>query len=366
MSSRVALPPPPERDFASDNTAGAHPAVLEALAAANAGHALPYGADGWTARCTERFRELFGRGETLLVWNGTGANVVGLMTMLRPADAVVCAAGAHINTDEAGAPERILGAKLIDLPTPDGKLRPERLGELAHLHGVEHHAQPAMVSITQSTESGTVYTPDEVAALSDRAHAMGMRVHMDGARLANAVAALSPSPDQAIATLRAITVDAGVDVLSFGGTKNGLIAGDAVVIFDTELARRAAFARKTTTQLASKMRFLAAQFLALLDDGLWYRNAAAANAMAALLYEGVAGLPPVSVAAPQVNSIFPILPTELAAVLGDWTFFWDWDSTVGPGLVQVRWMTAWDTTRQDVERFVAGVTSATRQRVPGH
>ena len=242
----MQLPTAPYRSFASDNASGAHPAVLDAVAAANDGHALAYGDDRWTRECESLFRELFGRGESYLAFNGTGANVFGLLALLRPAEAVVCAAGAHIDVDETGAAERILGAKLIPLATPRtgpaaGKLVPEQLADLAWMFGSEHHAQPAVVSITQSTELGTVYTPDEVAALCDAAHAIGMRVHMDGARIANATAALGASRR----VLRACTVDAGVDVITFGGTKNGLLGGEAVVFLDEALAARARYLRKS-------------------------------------------------------------------------------------------------------------------------
>ena len=228
------------------------------------------------ATCEGAFRDLFGDVTTLLTFNGTGANVLALATLLGPVDAVVCTDGAHIAYDEAGASERILGAKLIDLPTPDGKLRPEQIDEVSHLLGSPHHAQPAVVSITQSSELGTVYTADEVAAICDTAHRMGMSVHIDGARIANAAAALGGTE----AALRSFTVDAGVDVLTFGGTKNGLLGGEAVVFLRPDLALRAEYLRKQVTQLASKMRFVAAQFLAVLADGLWLQLAGHANAMA--------------------------------------------------------------------------------------
>jgi threonine aldolase len=349
----VQLPPPPQRSFASDNASGAHPDVIAAIIAANEGHALAYGADGWTAECRGRFAELFGGGEVLLTFTGTGGNVLGLTTLLRPVDAVVCAAGSHVNADEAGAMERIAGAKLIDLPAPDGKLVPEQLRDVASLLGHEHHVQPAVVSITQSTELGTVYTAAEVAALSETAHSLGMKVHMDGARIANATAALGSS----VGALRSITIDAGVDVLTFGGTKNGLLGGEAVVFLDAELAARAPYIRKTITQLPSKMRFVAAQFNALLESDLWLRNARHSNEMAALLYDAVAGIDGIEVAKPQVNGLFPTLPAELIAPLQAWSFFWDWDVAAN----QVRWMTSWDTTADDVERFAAGVAAAVDQ-----
>ena len=347
----VQLPPPPQRSFASDNASGAHPDVIAAIIAANDGHALAYGDDEWTRECNARFAELFGGSvETLLTFTGTGGNVLGLTTLLRPVDAVVCAAGSHVNSDEAGAMERIAGAKLIDLPADDGKLVAEQVRALAPLLGNEHHAQPAVVSITQSTELGTVYTANEVATLAETAHSLGMKVHLDGARIANATAALGSS----VATLRSFTLDAGVDVLTFGGTKNGLVGGEAVVFLDPALAERARYVRKMITQLPSKMRFVAAQFNALLDSDLWLRNARHSNEMAALLYDAVAGLDGIDVAKPQVNALFPILPREVIAPLQEWSFFWDWD-VADP---QVRWMTSWDTTADDVERFAAGVAAA--------
>ena len=232
----MPLPPPPRRSFASDNAAGAHPAVLDALVRANDGHALAYGDDEWTARCEVAFRQLFDADvTTLLTFNGTGANVLALLSLVGPAEAVICADGAHIAVDEAGAPERIIGAKLIDLPTPDGKLVPAQIDEVVALtRGGPHHAQPGVVSITQSTELGTLYTVAEIAALCEAAHGHGLTVHLDGARLANATAALGGD----VATLRAMTIDAGVDVVCFGGTKNGMVGGDAVVYLRPELTRR--------------------------------------------------------------------------------------------------------------------------------
>jgi threonine aldolase len=325
---------------------------VEAVARANDGHALAYGDDRWTRECEAAFRDLFGDVTTLLTFNGTGANVLALATLLGPVDAVVCVDGAHIAADEAGASERILGAKLIDLPAPDGKLRPEQVEEVAaRLLGPPHHAQPAVVSITQSTELGTVYTADEVAAICDTAHRLGLTVHVDGARIANATAALGGDE----ATLRSFTVDAGVDVLTFGGTKNGLLGGEAVVFLRPERARRAPYLRKQVTQLASKMRFVAAQFLALLADGLWLELAAHANTMSTRLHAATAGLPGVELGAqPPVNSLFPVLDADLGSALQQWSFFWPWD----PARNQFRWMTAWDTTDDDVARFAAGVEAA--------
>lgn len=348
---------PPARSFASDNAAGAHPEVIAAVERANQGHVLAYGDDPYTRRCEALFRELFDAPvETLLTFNGTGANVLALAMLLGPGEAVVCTEGAHIAVDETGAPERYLGAKLIDLPAPDGKLRPEQLQALRHLIGSQHQVQPGVVSITQSTELGGLYEIDEIAALCEVAHAMGMRVHLDGARLANATAALGGT----VETLRAMTIDAGVDVISFGGTKNGLLGGEAVVVCDPELLGAGRFLRKQVTQLASKMRFLAAQFVALLSDDLWLRSAAHANAMATRLYHATRSIPGVRLdSAPQVNSVFPILPREVIRPLQDWCFFWPWDVATN----QVRWMTAWDTTEADVGAFAAGVAEALAGRV---
>ena len=285
------------------------------------------------------------------MWNGTGANVMALAALIRPADCIVCSQWAHIAVDETGAPERVLGSKLLTVASADGKIVPAQLEEQAHLVGVQHHAQPGVVSITQSTELGTLYTPEEIAALCETAHRMGMKVHLDGARIANATAALGGT----VQALRSFTVDAGVDVVSFGGTKAGLAFGEAVVFLDPELARRAMFIRKQVTQLPSKMRFVAAQFNALLHDDLWIHLAEHSNAMGRRLYDATAGIAGLSYdAEPEVNSVFPILPRHLIAPLQDWCFFWDWDTTRN----QVRWMTAWDTTVADVDSFAAGVAAA--------
>lgn len=343
------MPAPPEREFASDNAAGAHPSIIEAILRANHGHALAYGDDAHTRECERRFCDLFGREvATFLTFNGTGGNVLALLALARPGDAVICSDWAHINVDETGAPERIVGAKLIDLPTPDGKLTPQQIEHEAHALGVPHHAQPAIVSITQSTELGTVYTADEVAAICEAAHRHGMRVHMDGARIANAVAAQGAST----AVLRSMTVDAGVDVITFGGTKNGMLGGEAVVFLDPTIGARGHYVRKTVAQLASKMRFVAAQFNALLEGDLWLELAVHSNRMASLLHDATCAIEGVELGPPPlVNSVFPVLPPAKIEPLRTWSFFWDWDRARS----QVRWMTAWDTTADDVERFAAGV-----------
>jgi threonine aldolase len=346
LPSGSVLPEPPASSFASDNAAGVHPTILEALARANHGHALAYGNEAWTARAIGAFRELFGAPvEVLFTWGGTGANVVGLQCLLAPYQAVICPSGAHIAVDECGAPERFTGCKLVDVQTPDGKLRPEQIVEQLHGLGDEHHVQPKVVSITQSTELGTLHTADEIAAIAATAHAHGLLLHLDGARIANATAALGGD-------VRAFTIEAGVDVLTFGGTKAGAMYGEAVVFLDPALAAPAKFVRKQAGQLPSKMRYVAAQFEALLADGLWIALGAHANEMADRLYRQTNEVPGVThERPPAVNSLFPMLPAAAAQTLREWCFFWPWD----PAREQVRWMTAWDTTADDVDRFAAGV-----------
>jgi threonine aldolase len=341
---------PDWRAFASDNYAGVHPEVLAALAAANGGHQAAYGADVYTAKLAEVIRSHFGeRAETFPVFNGTGANVVALTSVLPRWGAVVTATTAHIHTDEAGAPERMTGLKLLTVGTPDGKLTPELVAHEAWGWGDEHRAQPLAVSITQATELGTVYTPDDVRALCDFAHHNGMAVHMDGARLWNAAAALGVG-------FREFTTDAGVDILSLGGTKNGLLGAEAVVVLDPERSSGLVFLRKMTMQLASKMRFASAQLLALFDGDLGLRSAAHANAMAqrlrTALETGVADGTLTGLAFTQdsqANAIFATLPTEIADRIRERARFYDWDRARG----EVRWMTAWDSTPDDVDRFVA-------------
>ena len=334
--------------FASDNQAGAHPAVLEALVAANSGHEPSYGYDRFTAAADEQFNALFDRDvDVYYVWSGTGANVMALTSLVGPAGGVVCTDWSHINIDETGAPERIAGCKLIDLPCPDGRMTADQLRSTFSLLGDEHHVQPQVLSITQSTELGTLYSLEQLRELCDVAHERGLVVHLDGARLANATAALGGT----VEVLRALTVGAGVDVVSFGGTKNGLVHGEAVVYLDHRLSRQAKFVRKLVSQLPSKMRFIAAQFGALLGDGLWLRNAAHANAMARRLYDSIDAQAAGLTAPPAVNSLFPCLPRPVIEALQAWTPFYDWDLSRN----QVRWMTAWDTSPDDVDRLAAAV-----------
>ncbi len=341
------LPDPPLQSFASDNTATVHPTVMQALFDANVGHQTAYGHDPYTDECSARFRDLFGAAvTTLLVWGGTGANVVGLASVLQATQAVICSDVAHINVDEGGAPERFSGAKLIDLPTIDGKLHPDQIAPMLHVLGDEHHVQPRVLSLTQATEFGTLYSPAEIGALADLAHRHGMVVHMDGARIANAAAALGD--------VRSFTIEAGVDILSFGGTKNGMMYGEAVVFLNPALAGQARFIRKQATQLPSKARYIAAQFNALIHDGLWLANGANANAMAQRLYDGVHRLSGVQLATrPAANSMFPTLPPDAIAPLQAWSPFYTWD----PNLFQVRLMASFDTTTDDVDRLAAGFAS---------
>ncbi|MGV9721859.1 threonine aldolase family protein [Nocardia beijingensis] len=343
------------RGFASDNNAPVHPDIMAALAAANVGHQPAYGADAYTARLRELIKSHFGeRAEIYPVFNGSGANVVGLQAMCDRWSAVICPESAHINLDECGAPEKVAGLKLIPVPTTDGKLTPESLDRYAWGFGDEHHAQPKVVSITQSTELGTRYTPGEIAAIGALAHERGMLLHVDGARLANAAAALDLPP-------RAFTTDAGVDVLSFGGTKNGLMFGEAIVVLEPDAVRGVPYLRKAALQLASKMRYVSAQFVALLEGDLWLRNARHANAMAARLATAVARVPGVEIVRPvQANAVFAVLPREVTERLQQRFRFHTWDERTG----EVRWMCSFDITEADVDAFAAaiGAEMAARSR----
>jgi len=335
---------PGGRTFASDNWSGAHPEVLAAVVRANdGGHSPAYGADPWTAEAHRLLVEHFGEGTRAhFAFNGTGANVVGLQSLLRPFEAVVCAEGAHIDVDECGAPERFLGSKLLTVATPDGKLTPELADGAVTGIGDEHHVQARVVSVAQSTEVGTVYSVDEIASLSDWAHGRGMLVHLDGARLANAAAALGVD-------FGAFGRSAGVDVVSFGGTKNGALGAEAVITFRGETETRLPFIRKQAMQLSSKMRFVAAQFVALLTDDLWMRNAAHANAMALRLGAGASAVPGVELVHPvQANGVFVRLPPAVTTALQADYPFYVWDEATGV----VRWMASFDTTEADVDAFV--------------
>ena len=335
--------------FASDNYAGAHPAILEAVAAANVGWARAYGDDEWTVRLRERLSELFGAVEAFPVFNGTGGNVTALSAVLRPYEAVICAETAHINVDECGAPERMAGAKLVDVPTPDGKLTPELVRLRLTGFGDQHHVQARVVSISQSTELGTLYTPAELRALADVAHEAGLLLQMDGARLVNAAEALGVE-------LRELTSDCGVDVLTLGGTKCGLLGAEAVVFFRPDLAAEYLYARKQGTQLASKMRFISAQLLRLFEGGLWRETAGHANAMARRLGDAVAATPGVTLAYPvEANAVFAAMPARAIEQLHERYHFYVWDEEGGV----VRLMCSWQTTTKDVDDLVAALRTAT-------
>ena len=332
------------KSFGSDNQAGAHGAVLSALARANLGDAVGYGDDPWTQRAAAALCTAFGaRGGAFFVFTGTAANVLGLSLLLRPYEGVICADSAHVNVDECGAPERILGSKLLTVPAPDGKLTPGLISAQLADRGDEHRVQARVVTISQVTELGTCYTLAELKTLGEFCRAEKLRLYIDGARLANAAAHLGCS----LADLAA-----QADVLSFGGTKNGAVGGEAVVVMAEELIAHVPFLRKQQGQLASKMRYLAVQFQALLDADLWLRNAAHANAMARRLADGIHGAPGVGLRQPvESNAVFASLdPAHIARLQQDWQFY-VWDTTAQV----VRWMTAYDTTEADVDTFVADV-----------
>jgi len=331
------------KSFGSDNHAGTHPAVLRAITDANAGDAVAYGADAWTQQATTALREAFGADSAFLVTNGSGANVLGLSVLLRRHEAVICADSAHIRTDECGAAERLLGTKLLSVPATDGKITPEQIAEQLAARGDEHFAQPGVVAITQSTEFGTCYSLAELRKITEFCRASDLRVFMDGARLANAAAYLECS----LAELAECA-----DVLSFGGTKNGAMGAEALIIMGPGLGADVPYLRKQQTQLMSKMRFLAAQFAALMQDDLWRANAVHANVLARRLADGAAAVPGVEIVHPvQANAVFARLdPRHIAALQEDW-FFHVWDEKESV----VRWMTAFDSSESDVDAFVDGI-----------
>ncbi|WP_406003784.1 threonine aldolase family protein [Streptomyces sp. NBC_00829] len=334
---------PAVRGFASDNYAGAHPEVLAALALANGGHQIAYGEDEYTEHLQRVMHSHFGpTAEAFPVFNGTGANVTALQALTDRWGAVICAETAHINVDEGGAPERMGGLKLLTVPTPDGKLTPELIDRQAWGWEDEHRAMPQVVSITQNTELGTVYTPDEIRAIVGHAHERGMKVHLDGARIANAAASLD-------VPMRAFTNAVGVDVISYGGTKNGMLFGEAVVVLNPDAVSHMKHLRKLSMQLASKMRFVSVQLEALLARDLWLRNARHSNAMAQRLAEGVRGVDGVTILHPvQANAVFARLPHDVGARLQKRFRFYFWDEAAG----DVRWMCSFDTAEDDVDTFV--------------
>ncbi len=332
------------RGFASDNNSGIHPEILKAIETANTGHAVGYGDDPYTEKAKMLFKKEFGEEtEIFFTLTGTGANILSIQSVCQSFNAILCTETAHIHTDECGAPEKFTGSKLIPIPSGNGKVSPSELLKKLHGFGVEHHSQPGLLSISQVTEMGTVYTTVEIRELAAIVHNYGMYLHMDGARISNAAVALGQN-------FRAFTKDAGVDVLSFGGTKNGLMLGEAVLIFNPELAKNTKYFRKQAAQLFSKMRFISTQFIPYLEDEIWKKNAAHANKMAQMLAGMVSGIKAIKVTQKvEANGIFAILPKEVIPLIRQEYFFYDWDEFKG----EVRWMTSFDTTEEDICNLVS-------------
>ncbi|WP_423127461.1 threonine aldolase family protein [Gaoshiqia sp. Z1-71] len=332
-----------KRGFASDNNAGVHPEILNALNAVNEGHMVGYGGDPVTERAIELFKREFGHDiDVYFVFNGTGANVLALSSLTSSFHSVICAETAHIQTDECGAPEKFTGCKLLPVKTVNGKIFPEEIEKHLHGFGFEHHSQPGIISISQVTELGTAYSVEEIKAITNLAHQFGLFVHMDGARIANAAVALD-------LPFKAFTRDAGIDVLSFGGTKNGMMLGEAVIFFHPGLSRQTKYIRKQSMQLFSKMRFVSAQFLAYFEQDLWKRNASHANEMAKLLENEVSKLDGVKITQKtEANGVFAILPKDIIPKLQEEYFFYVWDESSS----EVRWMTSFDTTKEDISGFI--------------
>jgi threonine aldolase len=341
----------PARSFASDNNAGIHPEVLKAIAAVNSGHVVGYGDDPYTESAIRKFKKHFGDDiGVFIVFNGTAANCLSLKTLTHSYHAVLCTEAAHIYTDECGAPEKFTGCKLIPLPTRDGKLTLDSVRHAYHGIGDQHHVQPRAISITQATEMGTVYQPNEIKALARFAHEHKMFLHMDGARIANAAASLGQG-------LRQATRDLGVDVLSFGGTKNGAMGAEAVVFFDRELSQNFLYLRKQGMQLASKMRFISAQLDALLAGDLWLKNAQHSNRLAKLLEREVRKIPQVKIVyRVEANGVFAKIPRPAIAKLQKRYFFYVWNEEQSV----VRWMCSFDTTEKDVTQFAKFLAESVR------
>jgi threonine aldolase len=333
-----------ERGFASDNNSGIHPAILKAIETANTGHAVGYGDDIYTEEAKRLFRKEFGdETEIFFTLTGTGANILSIQSVCQSFHAILCTETAHIHTDECGAPEKFTGSKLIPIQSSDGKVSPIELVKKLHGFDVEHHPQPGLLSISQVSEMGTVYSADEIRELAAIVHQHGMYLHMDGARISNAAVSLGLN-------FRAFTKDAGVDVLSFGGTKNGLMLGEAVLIFNPELAKNTKYYRKQAAQLYSKMRFVSAQFIPYLRDEIWKSNATHSNKMAQMLASMISGIQSIRITQKvEANGIFAVLPREIIPLIRKEYFFYDWDESKG----EVRWMTSFDTTEEDVVNMAA-------------
>jgi threonine aldolase len=332
-----------ERGFASDNNAGVHPDILKEIVNVNNGHTIGYGNDPYTEEAVRLFRKHLGeKAEIFFVFTGTAANVLGITGATRSWNSIITASTAHIEQDECGAPEKFSGCKVLTVDTPDGKIAPAMLKRHMHGFGFEHHSQPGVISITQATEMGTVYTPDEINSLASYAHENGLLLHMDGARISNAAVSLNlPFKD--------FTTDAGVDILSFGGTKNCMMFGEAVCFLKPGLSEGFKYLRKQGMQLASKMRFISAQYIAFFRNDLWKKCATHSNAMAKLLYEKVKDIDGIKVTqAVEANGVFVILPADVAENLQKHYFFYPWNEESN----EYRWMTSWDTTEKDVVDFV--------------
>ena len=331
-----------KKGFASDNNSGVHPAILKSIENANTGHVIGYGDDPYTQKAIELFKQKFGNDiEVFFVFNGTGANVLGISTVTQSFNSVICAETAHIQEDECGAPEKFTGCKLLPVEPVNGKLTPELIQH--HLKGFdfEHHSQPKVISISQVTEMGTVYQPGEIIALADIAHKNNMLLHMDGARIANGAVSLGLD-------FKEFTKDCGVDILSFGGTKNGMLMGEAVIFFNRELTANTKYLRKQSMQLFSKMRFVGAQFLAYFENDLWKQNATHSNNMAKLLSAEVSKFPEIKITQPvDANGVFAIVPRKIIDPLTERFFFYMWNESIS----EVRWMTSFDTTENEIYEF---------------
>ncbi len=333
-----------KRGFASDNNSGVHPEIMDAMNNANFGHTIAYGDDPYTEKAKKKFYEIFGNDiDVYFVFIGTAANVLGLNAATRSWNAVICAETAHINVDECGAPEKFNGFKLLSVETPDGKLTVDLIQKHMHGFGFEHHSQPKVISITQATELGTVYKPHEIKDLADYAHQNNMILHMDGARIANAAVSLGLD-------FKSFTRDVGVDIVSFGGTKNGMMYGEAILFLNKKLGEDFKYVRKQGMQLASKMRFISAQFERYLSDDLWKKNAQHSNRMAQLLESKIKELPQIKITQKvEANGVFAILPDKkLIEELTKEYFFYDWDESKN----EVRWMCSFDTQEEDILKFV--------------